>query len=405
MAIIDKKITFTPMLGVELNSYVRNNGTTAIKIRAQKGSEYKSFNTKIYILPSQWKNGQVFKHPNATEYNQTIREHLNRLESFCLEQLKKYGKVSLNSLERGDNKDDDLTFTAFFKRQINANKYHKDTKKGHQTTLNKLNDCFKRELAFIEMDYKTLKTFENYLIGQDLHPNTLHKRFKNIKTHLNEAIRYNYIDVNKNPFLNFKVKREKTYKEALTENELILLEQWTAEPKHADLELIRDFFLIACYTGLRFSDVSRLSINNFYDTPEGLILSIETKKTNKPYKINTRILFRAKGSEESKLEQLCKVYIEQFKGLYNVPFLGFTNKQINDGLKEIFSQVPGLNPNLIDKITSHYARHTFTSIMSRYVPAPTLQYLLQHSSLAVTQGYINLSQSDINRVMQAVFIG
>ena len=238
-----------------------------------------------------------------------------------------------------------------------------------------------------------------------MHQNTIHKHFKNIKAHLNEAIRHDYFDLNKNPFLKYSPKRVATHKEPLTEKELEYLEQWTASSAERHLEPIRDFFLISCYSGLRFSDIQALNLRNFSDTPEGLFLSLEAQKTKKRYKVNSRLLFCRVGAEKSRLEMLLLKHIENMHGIETIPLLSYSNQYINRCLKQIFEQIPKIRIEFDEKISTHYGRHTFTNIMAKHVPAPILQKLLQHSSLQVTQGYINHSEDDLTNALSNVKIG
>lgn len=397
---VEKKINFVLVYGANQNYYVRKDGTAAIKVRAYKSGKTKTYNTGIYVLPNQWKNGQIVKHANAVALNQRLRDILTKFEDFQTEQYKKFGKVSLQSLERVITEEEMPSFTAFIKSQLADNNYKKGTRKAHQTTINKLQDCFKRDIFFDEVNYKLLKTFEDFLIGQNLHQNTIHKHFKNIRTHTNEAIRYEYLDSNKNPFLKFKIKRVATQKTPLTETELEILEQWTPPPTQQHLTYIRDFFLISCYTGLRFSDVSSLTASNFIPGQDGLKMKLIAQKTKKPYEINTRLLFRKVGAEKSRLELLLEKYIVWDKVAKDIPLLKYSNQHLNRALKEIFEQIPEINSDLKGKISSHYGRHTCTNILLKYLPLHVVREILQHSDLKTTQTYINTSQDDINRALQ-----
>ncbi|MCV4608164.1 hypothetical protein OFB74_35210, partial [Escherichia coli] len=71
---------------------------------------------------------------------------------------------------------------------------------------------------------------------------------------LNIAVNYDWIP--KNPFGNIRFHEKEVNKEFLTKEELKTLR--TKEFEIPRLELVRDVFLVQCWTGLAFIDVSEL---------------------------------------------------------------------------------------------------------------------------------------------------
>ncbi len=405
---IDKKINFVLVYGTKCNSYVKKDDTAAVKVRAYRNSEIRYFSTGVFIKPNQWneKTQTVRNHPLQTELNQRLREVLNQLETYEAEQVKKFGALSLKSLDNAFSKHRGMTFTEFYTDQLKAMPKGNSTKKSHQNTLNKLLQFKPKGILFEDLDYKLLKSFEVFLRSQDLMQNTIHKNFKNLRTYVNESIKHDLLDSNRTPFLKFKIFAEKTSKTPLTPCELHALEQWTPPTGSEHLQIIKDFFLVSCYSGLRFGDVAKLCGSNFEQTDKGLIMSIKTQKVGKPYIVNTRLLFSLPGTspgQTSRLEKILLFYINRaaFLGATQ-PIMKMSNKHLNENLKVIFEQIPTINRELSEKISSHYGRHTFTNIMAQKVPAPVLKELLQHSDLKITQGYINLSQDDKNKALFSV---
>jgi integrase len=410
---IDKKINFVLVYGAKCNSYFKNDGTATVKVRAYRNAEIRYFSTGVFLKPNQWNDRaqKVKNHEMQTELNQRLREFLTQLETYEAEQVKKFGSLSLKSLDNAFSKSRGMTFTEFYQAQVNEMPKGNSTKKSHQNTLNKLLLFRPKGISFEELDYKLLKSFEQFLRAQNLMQNTIHKNFKNVRTYTNEAIKHDLLDMNRTPFLKFKISTEKTEKTPLTPCELRALEQWTPPAGSEHLQIIKDFFLVCCYSGLRFGDVAKLCGNNFEQTDKGLIMSIKTEKVGKPFVINTRLLFPGPWSNDldqaqavqaySRLEKILLYYIERAAFLGKAhPIIKISNKHLNENLKVIFAQIPTINTELSEKISTHYGRHTFSTIMSQKVPAPVLKELLQHSDLKITQGYINLSQDDQNRHLQ-----
>jgi hypothetical protein len=68
----------------------------------------------------------------------------------------------------------------------------------------------------------------------------------------------------KNPYSRFKVSLEETNRGFLTNEELSKIENKTITIKR--LDTIRDIFVLACYTGLSYSDISKLSTDHLSPT-------------------------------------------------------------------------------------------------------------------------------------------
>ena len=175
----------------------------------------------------------------------------------------------------------------------------------------------------------------------------------------------------------------------LDSKELSLIEK--LELENDDKKRIRDFFLFCSWTGLRYSDASRLIIDNFSDGPDGFILSFTAEKTFKPHRLNLSKLFQGKP------ERLIKQYIEKYDDFYydnllpnRYMFFGLTNQYINRALKEIVKPL-SLRTVIKEKISCHVARHTFGTIMAGKIQLHILQRLMQHSKIKETMIYVHLN--------------
>mgnify|MGYP001203882684 CR=1 FL=1 len=106
-------------------------------------------------------------------------------------------------------------------------------------------------------------------------PNVIGKFIKNIKVMLRYAYDNGYTSNEDFKRKEFKAYKENTETIYLNEDELKQLYQLELPDNQAQ---IRDSFLISCYTGLRYSDISRLEKKHLNFT-DGMI-SIVTQKTN-----------------------------------------------------------------------------------------------------------------------------
>jgi integrase len=63
--------------------------------------------------------------------------------------------------------------------------------------------------------------------------------------------------ISKNPYEKYKVKLEETHREFLTIEELTRIEEKAIKIER--LDAVHDIFVFACYTGLSYSDISKLN--------------------------------------------------------------------------------------------------------------------------------------------------
>ena len=129
-------------------------------------------------------------------------------------------------------------------------------------------------------------------------------------------------------------------------------------------------FLFACFTGLRISDVQKLTTENVIQDQ----LVFVAQKTNKLTKL--------------KLNDSAKQFFNQ-----NNPFTdNYEDQTINSTLKEIAKTL-----GIKKKISFHVARHTFaTQFLLNGGKVEVLQQLLQHSKIDTTMIYVHIVEEHLN---------
>ncbi len=141
---------------------------------------------------------------------------------------------------------------------------------------------YSEAMTFNTINFTFYNNFIHFLTYETIKPdgekglatNTIGKQIKNLKIFLNYCFKYEIID--KFDLSDFKVLTEEVDKIYLSENEIsdIYNLDLSNQPK---LEKQRDLFVLGCYTGLRFSDLSRIR-------PEHVVneeIRINQSKTNK----------------------------------------------------------------------------------------------------------------------------
>ena len=200
---------------------------------------------------------------------------------------------------------------------------------------------------------------------------------RKLKTILIYAIREGYITTNP---ITFKFHKDKVEKDPLTLEEVRRIR--TVKLGSKRIENIRDLFILQCYTGLAFRDMSCFCEKD-----------IKIDKDGKEWIVKERI----KTGITALIPILPVVKEILVKYNYRLPTL--TNQKYNSYLKEI-QDVCGITKTL----HSHLARHTCgTLLLNAGVDMLTVSKVLGHSSTKTTEAvYAKLLPETIMRRVEEV---
>jgi integrase len=225
--------------------------------------------------------------------------------------------------------------------------------------------------------------------------NTIGHKIQSLKAVINEATEKG---INTNLFYKsqkFKAPSEDNESIYLSEAELdqLLNHDFSKKPS---LERVRDLFLIGAYTGLRFSDFTRLNQDNIRENR----IYIEQKKTTKPVIIPCHSVFillwnkyngkLPKYISNQKFNEYLKIVCEQ-SGI-NEPF----HKGITKGGQRITTKY-----KKYELVSSHTARRSFAT--NQYLsgfPAISIMQITGHKTEKAFLRYIKVSPEDHARLLE-----
>ena len=329
----------------------------------------------------------------AQSLNQYIginRSKLNSIHSELLRAEKDYSAKKIKDIFLGNDKKKHFILQEFYihnqriKVLSEKGNYAKATYLRYNTSLNHLSDFVKyngdKDITFNQVSSKFIHDFDYFLRTQkNLSNNTTIKHIKFFKKIFLIAIRNGWVD--SDPFVNYRVKLDPVNREHLSLDELRKLAN---KDLHINrLGQVRDIFLFACFTGLRYSDVKQLNKDHIsvnIDGSKSIIKKI--KKSNRNVKIPIlppalKIIEKYKDDFECKIKGVC----------LPVP----SNQKINAYLKEI-AVICGIHKNL----TFHIARHTFATISIELgLTTESVKAILGHSDLATTQIYGKITDKKV----------
>ena len=236
------------------------------------------------------------------------------------------------------------------------------------------------------LDYKTR------LLASDLEISTINGYLKNLKVFLKWLYDNDHTENNFSKY----VKKEKQVQKpiiAILESELVILEK--AKLTNGRLDKVRDLFLFACYTGLRFSDVRNFS----REKVTGNIMTVRQQKTGNtvtiPIIAQTRSILNKYDYQLPVIsEQKQNAYLKELFRLLKIDReVVKTSQTANRGVKDTYMK-------LSDAITFHIARKSFISIaLSKGINQSMVMTISGHRKYSEFQKYIAFANEDLSEEM------
>ncbi|MDN3549331.1 site-specific integrase [Mucilaginibacter aquaedulcis] len=374
-------------------------------------------NGQSFILMTYLANGQKFRHSVKVKISPTmwlkskqrlkvkqqdheyLNAHLNALEEIITkaerECLLNYSTLNFNFIKQRFNDslnktNERKTLALYFQEYIDSSKgkITDGTIRHYITCLNHLNKFSKKkryELTFDRINSTFHDSFVSFLTEDcKLLNNTIGNYIKIIKSFMNFAFDNGY-NKSSQDYKKFKVFREDGELIYLSEAELLKI--YDLELTSTKLRVVRDNFCFACFTGLRYSDITKLQQENIKDE----YIEIKTEKTRDFLRIP--------------LNDFAKELLYKNGGL--LPKL-FSNQKTNAYLKEIAKLAEIEEKILIIKyrgvdkvefsepkynfITTHTARRTFVTLsLEKGMRPETVMSITGHKDYKTFKKYIKLT--------------
>jgi integrase len=418
----------------QFNYYLKSNKSvkkTLISLRITHSSKSTFISTGLKVEPKHWcfdksheLHQRVLKNRGCKDYQQ-INNQLEMMlltakkaeasfgnELFSIHELK---NRILDFLERKHksstpNIQEEISFYQFWdefvkelKTKINPNTNKKVT---YHTflSLNQTKKVIQRfekytrlKVDFTTIDIDFYNRFNGYCVEvEKFRTNTFGKHISNLKRILNsaelkgKAVKQDY----KTPY--FRNTRELTTSIFLNEKEIedIIKLDLSCCP---GLDRTRDFFVIGCYTGLRWGDFTNLNSADFSQENQ---IRIKTSKTQQ--KLVIPILPNVKSTLEK--------YRQGEKYVFPKPI---SNQKFNSQLKEITKRIPILQTEvnyvsniggrqIIEtypkwmRVTSHTCRRSFaTNMYLRNIDVLLIRKLTGHKSERIFFDYIKIDEIEV----------
>jgi site-specific recombinase XerD len=301
-----------------------SHGRQKVYIRTNDGNARTFKATNLWLLPEQLKKSKVIGHPKAGEYNKIIRNYLVEKE--------------YKSVNGGNKAFPDADFRQYLLKTLSQWEGERSfaTIQQYQTEGEKfLNWAGDIKLSKINVDL--LNDYKAYLYregnnGKPYGGNTIWKSFKDLKriigkAHIERIIEHNPFDL----FDNVKYKNPpKLY---LVKEQVQAIDYYSLNEQVPErIRFVAAWFVLGCYTGLRFSDMQKF---NKKDHIKGGRLILYTTKTGEIVSLPL----------VAQIDNLLSRV--QYKGM------DLSNQKYNDYLK-IVGEATG-----VGSLNAHKSRHSF----------------------------------------------
>lgn len=253
---------------------------------------------------------------------------------------------------------------------------------------------FNEKLKFSDFDENGIADFVDYLSKvKKLKNSTINKQQAFLRWFLRWAYERHYHTNNTFEYYKPKLKCATKPIIFLTQEELGKVENFVAPEGREGLNVVRDVFLFSCYTGLRYSDVEKLT----WDDIHGRYIEIVTKKTN------DRLIIDFNKKSMAILGKYSELHLPN-KSVMPV----ISNQHMNEHLKEICKMVGIDDPVKLtyfegqkrtdvvkpkyELMSTHAGRRTFIcTALAKGIPPSVVMKWTGHSDYKAMKPYIDIA--------------
>ena len=366
-------------------------GDGMVMIRASQGRKSVDIPTNIFCQSRQFSDGYINSlHPQFDGLNAMINQILLDIQATEIEAFRRDINMTVQRLY---SMYVEALSTTVPLSQFAENVFKYSTGR-RQVTLDRYRDIMKNindfspNISMEDIDLQWLKRYEHWMQERGNSESTVWARMKVLRMLFNEAIKRDLLKPWQTPFRFYEIPELRYRTDVLRFAEMEELLHYRFEDPR--IRRARDFFLLSCYTGLRYGDMIRLTQENIRQVGTETWLTIKTVKTGILVQIPLTIIFYGRAME----------ILGRYKTVDDI--VGFKwNSTINRLIKDMLSQA---HIGGSQQITVHTARRScITGLADFGVNIYTIQRIAGHARISTTQKYIQLSTATIEADLRKAF--
>lgn len=367
-------------------------GEGMVMVRASQGRKSVDIPTNIYCSSNQFSCGYINSlHPQYAGLNAMLNQIILDIQATEIEAFKKDINMTVHRLYSMyvEALSTTVPLTQFAENVLKYSSHRNEvTKKSYMDVVKNIND-FSPDVTMEDMDLQWVKKYEQWMYSRGNSDSTVWGRLKVVRALFNEAIKRDLLKPWQTPFRIYEIPELRYRTDVLRFAEMEDLLHYKFDDKK--LAKARDFFMFSCYTGLRYSDMIRLTTDNIRKVGEEMWLTMKTQKTGKLVQIPLTIIFYGRAMEILKKYRKVEDLVKPFK----------CNTTINRALHDLFD-ICKIGGN--QHITVHTARRScITGLADFGVNVYVIQKVVGHARITTTQKYIQLSTATIEADLRKAF--
>lgn len=384
-----------------------NSKSSMVMLRYTHNKQSVLFFTQKNIEDDYWDNNNNCSkktYPSHISFNMYLRTFKQRIEDIvnqCFINSQNPTTVLVKQLYVQQQTNVVTTSISFFdycEQFINQSKKHKchSTIKTYRTIVNKLLQYQSYSNVSLHWNSFDLSFYYDFLhfytSVQSYHTNGFGRAIQILKVILNDAFDKNIHNNTSFKHKNFKVLTEEVNNIYLNEDELQRIISLDLS-FNTTIENVRDSFIIGCYTGLRFSDISKINKQHICNNT----IKIKTQKTDQW--ITIPLL--------EPVRNIMTSYRLSSNGFPNVCCNDTTNKYLKQigelaGLDDVVVKTRSKGTTRVEQrlpkyqlITTHTARRSFaTNLFKKGVPSRVIMLITGHKTEKSFNSYIKINSDE-----------
>jgi hypothetical protein len=228
--------------------------------------------------------------PNARLINACIDKKVQEISAQLMKKEIMGATLNRSQVKKAvQGVDDSRDFLQFCRDRIQIDYKNAETRRTYRTECDKL-ETFRPVIRFCDLGFEFFAEYKHYMQeGLENDVNTIFKAFKMINTFVEKALLIGGI-IDVSPFEGFnRGKYIQKPKIGLEMDQCALIEPVCTDPtKPADLRQVATYFLLMCYSGMRFSDARRFNPN--VNVRDGrFVMTYQKWQTNVNYEVHARL--------------------------------------------------------------------------------------------------------------------
>lgn len=384
-------------------------GLAPLYLRVIKNRKTKFISLSVKLQPNEWdEDKQKVKknHKSSTRLNAYISKKIADAEGEIADLERKNqstsairikeaikGKPLINFFEfaydRCEKLKDTVTLSTYRSYKNNIEKFERFI--GH------------REIMFDDITATTLKNYASHCSSRLGNNNTtINYAFRILNLMFREAKSEDLISNELAPFTKFKVKKNKTTKRYLNEEQFEAFINLEVPQEHK-AQVIKDMFIFSVFSGgLRFGDVIELQWKNYDSKNHRITKTIRKTKRQHSIKIGQKAVdilekYKTKDQKQNHIVfPFAKVDELYFKDRERRSLI--TNRAIS--LSNMYLSRIGKQLELPFNLSFHISRHTFaTRALNNGMRIEHVSKLMDHSDIGITQVYAKIIGSELDNAV------